>query len=154
MNKRFIFWMFLFVLLITGQALAETTIKAEVDRQALSTDEELTYKVIITSSEKQLPAPELPKFEGFSILSQADSSTISFVKGEIKTILVYAVILVPTAPGKFSIGPSTLKLKDKIYSSDSFEIEVTQGKNLPLTPPEERPLLPGHPEAEEPQTTL
>lgn len=154
MNKRTIFCTLFLIMLIIVPALAETTIKAEVDRKVMTTDDELVYKLVVASNKRVLPSPEFPKFEGFSILSQADSSTMSFLKGEIKTILVYAVILVPNGTGKFTISPAMLKLKDKTYSSDSFEIEVTQGKNIPEVLPKEKPPLPGQPQSEEPQTTL
>jgi len=110
---------------------AEITLKAEVDKKKMTTDEVLTYKVVVASTHQALPAVELPKFEGFRLLSQANSSTISFVKGEAKTILVYACVLAPQEKGKFTLGPSTIKIKDSVISSESFEIEVAQGKNRP-----------------------
>ena len=137
-------------------AYAETSIKAEVDKTSITTDETLTYKIIITSSEKRMPEPQIPKFEGFSVISQAQSSTISFVQAGIKTILVYAFILAPTDKGKFKIRPSTIKIKNKTYSSDAFEIEVTQGKSKPKPPSEQKPSLPKElpQEEEKPQITL
>jgi len=142
-------FIFSFVALVS----AETTIKAEVDKTTLTTDDTLTYKIVIASSEKKLPAPQIPKFEGFNIISQAQSSTVSFMKTELKTILVYAFILAPNDIGKFKIAPASIKVKDKIYTSDTFEIEISQGAK-PL--PEEKPALPEEiqPELEEPQVTL
>ncbi len=103
---------------------AETTIKAEVDKTILTQDENITYKLIITSSEKQVPQPQVAGFENFEVISQAQSSTISFVKGAASTILVYAFILAPKDAGKLKIGPSSIRIKDKTYSTDSFEVEV------------------------------
>ncbi len=135
---------------------AETSIKAEVDKTRISTDEILTYKLIITSTERKLPAPQVPKFEGFAVVSQAQSSTITSVKSNIKTILVYAFILAPIDIGRFKIGPSLIKIKNKTYSTDTFEIEVTQGKVKPKVPAEKKPSVPEEslPESEQPQITL
>lgn len=146
----------LFVFFFTISAFAQTSIKAEVDKTRISTDELLTYKLIITSSEKQLPPAQIPRFEGFSVVSQAESSTVSFVKSTIKNILVYAFILVPKDTGKFKIEPSIIKIKDKTYSSDTLEIEVIQGKAKPKAKPEQKPSQPEEtqPESEEPQVTL
>lgn len=156
MQIRFIIFIAAFIFLFMANVFAQTSIKAEVDKTSLSTDEDLTYKTIITSSEKKLPSPQVPKFEGFDIVSQAQSSTISFVKSEIKTILVYVYILAPTNIGKFKIGPSTIKIENKTYSTDTFQIEVTQGKAKPKNLPEKKLPLPEkpQPESEEPQVTL
>ena len=154
--KRTIALVLIFIFLFITPAIAETSIKAEVDKKSITTDEMLTYKLTIISSEKKLPTPEVPKFEGFNVISQAQSSTISFVKSDIKTILVYAFILAPTDVGKCNIGPSTIKIKDKTYSTEPLEIEVTQGKAKPGEKPAQKPSLPPvpQPETEQPQITL
>jgi len=135
-------------LFFVANAFAETNIKAEVDKHKLSTGEELAYKIVITSEEKSLPAPQLPEFKSFNVLSSAQSSTMSFVKGGVKTILVYAIILTPLETGKLKIGPSQIKVKGKVYSSQGFEIEVSPGKENP--PPQEE----GQPESENPKVTI
>lgn len=154
--KKIIVSIAIFIFLLTASSFAETSIKADVDKLSLNTDETLTYKITIASSDKKLPAPQLPEFEGLNVVSQAQSSTVSFVKGDIKTILVYAFILVPSEVGKFKIDPATIKIRGKTYSTDSFEIEVSQGKIRPGVPKEEKPALPGEslPESKEPQITL
>ena len=154
--KRIAIFAVIFTLFFISASFAETAIKAEVDKNKITTDETLTYKIVITSSENKLPGPEVPKFEGFSIISQAQSSTISFVTGKIKTILVYAFILGPTDKGKFIIPPAIIKVNNETYSSDSFEIEVTMGKTLPKPKLQESPVFPkeGQPPSKEPQITL
>ncbi len=144
---------FLLVDIVFAQDLS---IKAEVDKTSLSSDENLTYKLIITSSEKKLPSPQIPKFAGFNVISKAQSSTISFAKSEIKTIVVYAFILAPSDIGKFKIEPSTIKVNDKTYSTQEFEIEVTKGKGKPQPKPEKKPALPKEiqPPTDKPQVTL
>lgn len=146
----------IFIFLPISMASAETSIKAQVNKTSITTDETLTYKITVTSSEKLLPLPQLPKFEGFEVVSQAQSSQISFSRKENKVIITYDFILVPTTIGKFKIEPSIIKIKNKTYSTDAFEIEVTQGKTKPQTKPEERPFQPEElqPETEEPQITL
>lgn len=154
--KRIIIIWAIFMFSFIAAALAETSIKAEVDKQGISMDETLTYKIVISSSDKKIPAPEAPKFEGFQVVSQAQSSTVSFAKSKIKSIQVYVFILAPSNIGKFKIGPSSIKIKNRVYSSDEFEIEVTPGKNIPNAPQEEKPLPPKEtqPELEGSQVTL
>lgn len=144
------------IFLFTARAFAETSIKAEVNRTKLTTDEALTYKLTIAYSARGIPEPELPKFAGFYIISQTQSSSISFFKRGSKATLVYAFILSPLDTGKFKIEPGSVTIEGKIYSSEAFEIEVTQGKTRTGTKPVLPPSRPEKslPESEEPQYTL
>lgn len=134
---------------------AETSIKAEVDKTSLTTDELLKYTITIVSSEKRLPSLLLPKFEGFDIVSSSQSTTMSFAK-ETHTFIVSTIILVPTVIGKTKIAPFSINIKGKTYSTESFEIEVLPGKAKPAIPRKEKsafPLLPEQ-DSEKPKVTL
>lgn len=146
-----IFFVSLCIISVFAQNLS---LKAEVDKTTITTDETLTYKLTITSLKKQIPHPELPKFTGFSVLSSAQTSNISVGAGKLSTSLVYVYILTPNDTGKFKIESSHIKIKDRVYSSEEFEIEVTPGKIKPKTKSE--PPLPEEyqPESEVPQITL
>jgi len=151
MQPKFILAAILFISLTTTIASAEVTIKAEVDKASITTDDNITYKLTITSSEKNIPEPQLPEFKGFYLVTQAQSSTVSLDKSNIKTILVYTYILVPKDVGKFKIEPSTIKIQGNAYSSETFEIEVKLGRTKPQALPEQKP---SQTESEEPQFTL
>lgn len=139
-----------------SEAFAQTSLKAEVDKTSLTIDEAITYKLIITSLEKNIPAPKLPKFTGFKVIASTQSSSVTFTKGNLKTSVVYAYVLLPTGIGKFKIEPSTIKIKNETFSTGIFEIEVKQGK--PKLEPEEKPSIPEKTPPEEteelPQITL
>jgi hypothetical protein len=137
---RFPILTILFILTASAISLAETTIKAEVDKATITTAELLTYKLIIASSEKLIPPPKIPQFKGFIVVSQAESTTTSFQKGGMQSILVYALILLPKQAGKLKIEPAEIALGTRIYSSESFEIEVEKGTDpLPQLPEEKQP---------------
>lgn len=117
-------------------AFAEPTVKAEVNKKSLTTDEALTYKVLITSSGgEKISNLNLPKFEGFEIISQAQSSTLVFEGKGAKTNLEYVFILSPLEKGTFEIPASSVKINEKSYSTESFVVEVRQGKLKPKLPP-------------------
>lgn len=155
MKKAAIILLILFSLYITP-AFAETTIEAKVDKVNLTTDEALTYQIIITSSDQKLPKIKIPDFKGFAVISQSESSRLSFFKDGSKTILAYTFILVPTDIGKFTIEPSVMKRKAKTYSTQAFEIEVVQGKAKPQPKLKPEPSLPEEtqPESKQAQITL
>ena len=50
----------IFTSLFIAEALAQTSIKAEVDKTIVTTDDAITYKLIITSSEETQPETEQP----------------------------------------------------------------------------------------------
>ena len=147
-----------FLFLFKAFVFAQISIKAEVDKKSITTDENITYKITITSAQKNIPEPKIPEFKGFNILSSAQSSTVSFIESGVKAMLVYAFILAPAQTGKLKIDPVIIKIKNETYSSDTLEIEVRQGKTQPKPKPEQQPSLPeeSQPESEsEPaQTTL
>jgi len=141
----------------TAIAFADTSVKAEVDKLSLTTDEALTYKLVITSSAKKIPQPKLPKFEGFAVLSNAHTSQISISSGRQKTLVVYVFILAPAKTGKLKIEPSQIEIEGRNYSSPAFEIEVGPGKSKPQEKPRQKPPLPekeSPARTKEPQFTL
>lgn len=139
MKKVFIIFTVVFSFIC--QSFAQTQIKAEVDKTKISTDESLTYKLTITL-EKKITQPEFPEFKDFTLLWQAESSTVSFGREGVKTMLIYTFILAPKNTGKFSIGPAQIKAEGKIYTSEKFEIEVTPGNLKPRALPDEKPPTP------------
>lgn len=157
MKNKLIWLAILFILSYATAASADTSLKAEVDKLSLTTDEDLTYKLVITSSAKKIPQPKLPKFEGFVVLSNAHTSQISISSGTQKTLVVYVFILAPVKTGKLKIEPSQIEIKGKSYSSDAFEIEVGPGKTKPQVKPQQKPPLPKREsptKTKEPQFTL
>jgi hypothetical protein len=150
--KKVIILSVIFTSLFIAEAFAQTSIKAEVDKAIVTTDDAITYKLIITSSEKSIPKPQLSKFTGFKIISSAQSSTVSFTKGNVKTIAVYAFVLVPADKGTLKIEPSSIKIKNETYSTATLEIEVKQGKLKPKTELGQRPSMSEEtqPETEQP----
>jgi hypothetical protein len=156
MKKNIIAITTLLVLFCGLKAFAETTLTAEVNKLKFTTDETVTYKLSINSTEKNIPRPQIPKFEGFAVISQAQSSTVSWAPSGLKSSLIYSYRLMPKSTGKFKIGPAKMLINGKTYASQEFEVEVTQGKIKSQPKPEEHPSLPEdmQGDTEEPQVTL
>lgn len=144
-----------FIFFFVSLVFAQTTIKAEVDKTKLTTDEVLAYKITIISDESQLPHSRMPEFGGFNLVSSLQSQSLSFAPNSVKTTLIYTFVLAPTAVGKFKIQPSEIKIKNQIFSTETFEIEVIEGKRKMQGPLKKKPIQPQEiPESEEPQITL
>lgn len=138
---------------------AGIVIKAETDRTGMTLDEVVTCKFTITSSDRPLPVPVFPGFEGFTVLSSAQSSTTIFQQGAQEVFVVYAFVLAPRKTGVLTINPAVLTVGKDMYSSESIEIEVKEGvgRRISPEPRQEPPLsLPesGQPESQEPKYIL
>ncbi len=140
--KRIIIFVTIFILTFILKASAYTDIKAEVDKLSLTTDDTLSYKITITSTDQSVPNPALPKFDDFNVVSTGQTSTLSFVKNQVKTVSIYSFLLVPKNAGKFKIQPTQIKIEGDAYETKDFNIEVTPGKPKPKTLPEEKPAVP------------
>ena len=77
---------------------------------------------------KNLPAPTLPKINGFSVYSSGRSQNISFVNGVVSTSLVYNYVLSPRSVGKYKIDSVILKYKNREYKTDPISVEVVTAK--------------------------
>jgi hypothetical protein len=156
--KKIIILSVIFACLFIKSTFAQATIKAEVDKTSLTTDEVITYKLIITSQEKNIPDSQLPKFTGFKIISSAQSSSVTFVKGSMKTIAVYALVLLPVDSGKLKIEPASIKINNETFSTDAFIVEVRKGNAEPKAGLKEKPSLPQETQPQEtdelPQVSL
>ncbi|MFC1675131.1 BatD family protein [Candidatus Omnitrophota bacterium] len=124
-----------FICLSAVFAFAETKVEAQVDKDTLSTDELLTYKLVVTTSEKKLASLAVASFDGFKVVSKAQSSTVSFAKGKARSVYVYVFMLSAQKTGKLTIGASCVEAGGKKYSAESFKIRVTKGKvKVPKAP--------------------
>lgn len=139
MNGKVFFWLMVF-LMVSSAALCETTISSDVDKTTLSVGEELVYKVTVISSERDVPAPKIDNFEGCAILSQAESSTVTFERGGGKSVQVYVYVLSPVREGTLKIKPATIAVDNKIYSTEVLSVTVNpEIKNLQKPPHESNP---------------
>jgi len=111
----------------------ELTFQAEVNKSSIAVNATFTYKLIVTSSQSRIPEPKFPKFSGFTILSQANTSKISVEQGKVKIYQSYIFMLAPIRPGTFTINSAELTIGGKTYSSAEFKIKVDPVKPQPQT---------------------
>lgn len=123
--------MIVFVLSAVTCAFAEITVRAEVDKKTMTADEVLSYKIVINSSEIRLPPFDIPKFDGFNIISRAQSSQIKAGGGKFSNTTEFVYVLTPVKTGILEIPPIEIKTDKNKYSTESFRIEVKEGKEKP-----------------------
>ena len=115
-------------------AQAEEPIVAGVDRLELSTDEMVTLTVVVDAASRNLPQPELPALEGFSIIGNSTSTQMSIINGAISNNIVYSYRLQPYRTGTLTIEPIKLTLDGQTYLTNPINIEVSQGSGQTQAP--------------------
>ena len=110
-----------------GSCLAETSVKAEVDKRSITADETITYKLTVVSSDLQISPPDFPEFTRFDLLSQSQSSSFSFSGEGARTMLVYVLVLLPKETGTLEIPAASVTAEGKRLSTEKFSIRVAPG---------------------------
>lgn len=133
----------LFFLVLICNAFAQNYITAEVDKKTMTSDEFLTYKVSVNFFDQKTSLPQIPEFKDFYIASQVQSSSIQFAQAKVKNSVTYEFILKPIKIGELEIEPATIKIDEKVYSTEVFKVLVKQGKaKLESEPESDRKQFP------------
>ncbi len=154
--KRYVFLCALWISFATS-CWAGVTMKAEVDKKQLTTDEVVTYKCSVDLGAQEIEDFTPPSFNDFSVLSTFRSSHITFEKNTPKTTVIFVFVIAPLKTGTLSISPSVIKTKKgETVRSESFDLVVTEGRNKPSPRQEQQPATPQdpYPDSGQPQITL
>ncbi len=117
-------------------ALAQSPITAEVDRTAISTNEQLTLTVTVSGDLLTIPTPNLSNLEDFRVVGTSSSTQLSIINGELTSQGRYMYRLQPLREGMLVIPPISIEMDGQTYQTAPFEIEVVAG-SVPVSPPGE-----------------
>lgn len=143
-----------FVCLPVTACFAETTIKAELNKNEIAADEAVTYTVTIATSELRVPPPVFPDLKAFRVISRSQSSSIKVSGNGMKSMVVFVFILLPREPGIFSIPAAAVTAGGARVVSEAFTLTVKAGTShgpaIPplMSPPRQFPDLGGEPQYE------
>lgn len=97
---------------------------ATVDQNILTGNDRLELTLTIHGAQDTQP-PSFPGIEGFTLLFGPNiSAQTKIINGDISVSKGFTYVLQPVAKGKFTIGPSTVEYKGKVYSSQPVTVEV------------------------------
>ena len=109
-------------------------VAAHVDKTEVPVGGILMYSVSIAGAAVRPPAV-LASFEGFKIVSQAQSESVQVHSGKTATLLTLRYALMPTASGKQVLGSVRVEYQGKTYKTNPIEITVLPGQ-APAEPSE------------------
>ncbi len=106
---------------------------ASVDRNPVGVGEQFTLSLTLTSSGlgggKNLQAPNLGKFRIMSGPNQ--SSSMEFINGAVSSSVTYAYMLQAREVGKATIGPASIEVGGKTYTTSPLAVEVVKSASRP-----------------------
>lgn len=104
---------------------------ATVDQNILTVNDQLKLTLTIHGTQDTAP-PSFPNIEGFTLLFGPQiSAQTRIINGEVSVSKGYTYVLQPAAKGRYTIGPSTVEYRGKVYSSDPITVEVVDTPRSP-----------------------
>ncbi len=101
-------------------ALAQVTMTASVDKNALTLDDELTLTVRITGVSGNLIMPQLPSLPAFNVYSrEVEQNTVNE-----KTTLEFRYVMLPRFAGPATIGAVTFNYDGKTYKTSPLSVRI------------------------------
>lgn len=116
-------------------AQVQSPITAEVDRNILSTNDQLILTVRVTSDFLDIPSPDLSQITDFVVVSSSTSTQVSIINGDLTTQGVFVYQLQPLREGGLVVGPVSVNIDGQIYQTAPIDIRVISGAAPAPSPP-------------------
>ena len=128
------------LLVVWGEALAQLTFQASVDRQTVAVGEVFTLTVVMSAAELSgAPTPDvqIPGEIELSGQSSHESSQVTIRGGsvQINRTITTTFNFRPSTVGKFMLGPAEVEYQGKQYVAASIQIEVVKSSGKRQTRP-------------------
>ena len=102
----------------------DISLTATIDRNSLTLNDRLQLTLTIHGTQDTSP-PSFPSIDGFTLLfGPKISAQTNIINGVVSVSKGYTYVLQPAAKGRFTIGPSAVEYKGKVYSSSPVTVEV------------------------------
>ncbi len=120
--------------LTLGALTAEAKVKVEatIDKPTISTSEDLTLTIRVSSDESiNMNEPRLPNLEGFDLTGSwsGSESQSTFTNGtfQVEQSRTYNYRLTPKKPGNLTLGPAEVVVGGQAFKTDPITVKVAPG---------------------------
>jgi hypothetical protein len=128
MMKRRVFPFVLVCGVLASAVAQEPSFEASVDKNPVAVDDQFTYSLVLSnagmSGGKNLKLPDLEKFR--VMMGPSTSSSVQIINGAVSSSVTYSYVLQPKEVGKHTIGPASIEVGGKVYTSNPITIEVVK----------------------------
>ncbi len=116
-----------FVFLVCSTYAQDIQITASVNQTKVELGDYITYTAKTSGSSPNLPYPQLPSFDHFTVVRQpSQSSQTIYVQNQVTVNMLYTVVLQPKGIGRFTIAPATVEYRGNRLESDPITFEVVK----------------------------
>ena len=125
---------------------AELIVSSRVDKTSLAEGEPLTFSITMAGPIRSTPRVHIESLKGFQVVSSGQSQQANIRSGQMQLAITLYYVLLPTAPGRYSLGPVTVEHEGKRYETSPVEVTVTASARpapSPHPPPSRHPLIRG-----------
>ncbi|HVS65165.1 MAG TPA: BatD family protein [Thermoanaerobaculia bacterium] len=123
-------WLLLLLASAGGPVLAQQ-VRATVDRNELTLDEQLMLTVTVEGAVNVVP--ELPPLPDFRVLPRGQSTITQIVNGRSTIAAELTYLLIPLRVGKFEIGTVSAEIDGSTYTSRPFTVRVLEASAEPTS---------------------
>ena len=102
----------------------EVDVSVSLDRDTIGLDEQAVLEVVVSGTDQNLPAPQMPTLSMFEVYSQGRSSNISIINGQVSSSISYRYMLLPSKAGTWPIENIAIVYKNKRYKGNRVELTV------------------------------
>lgn len=125
---------------LPSEALAQSPITAEVDRNTVLQGEQVTLTITIGGGFLDAPVPDLSEMTDFNIIGKSEATQITMINGRLSSQKSYIYRLMPRSSGSLTIPAIRVEIDGQNYETMPIEVEVlTSGTVQP--PNAERPPM-------------
>ncbi len=114
-------------LAVPGRAADDVTVRIEAQPTSLSAGQQLDLTVSISGAMMQVGQPVIAGLESFTVAGTSQNSSFNFVNGHTSVSVAYEYSLFANQVGAFTLGPATVQVKGKTYSSNTVQVTVGAG---------------------------
>ncbi len=117
-------------LLLPTLVHANITVSASVDKQTLTINDTLEYKLTIAGSSTDL-AIEENFLNGFYIARRSSAQSYQLINGQFSASHIKTFVLRPKKEGRITIPPATIRNAGKSFKTQAINITVAAGSTNP-----------------------
>jgi hypothetical protein len=112
--------------LIPALAAAGISVSLTLDRSQASLTDSVQLVVNVSGSRDSGSEPVIQGLEDFTVSPGGTSSRIEFINGRMSSGIEYTYFIQPQKVGTFTIGPASVQIGGKTYSSSRSTLQIVQ----------------------------
>lgn len=118
---------------------AEVSVTLSLNRNEATLADSIRLVVSVSGARTSESAPVIEGLDSFGVNQGGSSSRVEIINGKYSAGVDYTFFVRPRKPGTFEIGPAEVRIKDKVFRSNTVALKIL--KDMPQKESEKGPLF-------------